>query len=47
MAKGYVFSIFVILKQHYFKQGDKASLCLNHHNPLDTATVHGICVSLS
>lgn len=39
MAKGTCFLFFVILKQHYFKQGDKASLCLNSHNPLDTAAV--------
>jgi len=41
MAKGYAFSIFAILKQHYFKQGDKAHLCLNGHSPLGTAVVSG------
>lgn len=39
MARGYVFFTFVTLKQHYFKEGDKASLCLNGHNPLDAAAV--------
>lgn len=39
MARGYVFFTFVTLKQHYFKEGDKASLCLSGHNPLDAAAV--------
>lgn len=37
--RGYVVSTFVILKPHYIKQADKASLCLKGHNPQGTAAV--------
>lgn len=34
-----MFSTFLIVKQNYFKQSYKANLCLNAHNPSDTAAV--------